>query len=207
MNSCIICPFCDHGRKAFKGNISLARVTNSFIGNTGELAMTSSSRWGQTSESKSSMFGVPRSVLFILFTLGDKQTGLQILTHVEGRIRDKAYRKEKGAACLQSSFKGTRFQQNWLINTRTQVSGGTPPKRNLFIKLCTYLLILTYLNLSHLQNTLHLMQHNHQNFSHCLKQFLNLLILMAFSASAIFCFNYSTSAKHFPLRIFSSRET
>ena len=36
-----------------------------------------------------------------------------------------------------------------------------------------------------------------------LKQFLNLLILMAFSASAIFSFTFPTSAKHLPLRTFS----
>ena len=34
------------------------------------------------------------------------------------------------------------------------------------------------------------------------KQFLNSLILMPFSASVIFCFTSSTSAKHFPLRTF-----
>ena len=107
----------------------------------------------------------------------------------------KAVSKEPDFSRIDSSIQEHKYQE------------GPAPKRNLFIKLCTYLLIPTYLNLSHLQNTLHLMQHNHQNFSHCLKQFLNLLILMAFSASAIFCFNYSTSAKHFPLRIFSSRET
>ena len=40
-------------------------------------------------------------------------------------------------------------------------------------------------------------------------QFLSPLILIPFSASAIFCFTSSTSAKHFPLRtfFFSSRET
>ena len=39
-------------------------------------------------------------------------------------------------------------------------------------------------------------------FSRCSKQFWNLLILMAFSASVIFCFSSSTSAKCFPLRTF-----
>ena len=39
-------------------------------------------------------------------------------------------------------------------------------------------------------------------FFHCLKQFLNLSILMPFSASASFCFTSSTPAKCFPLRIF-----
>ena len=37
---------------------------------------------------------------------------------------------------------------------------------------------------------------------HCSEQFLNSLSLMPFSASAIFCFTSSTSAKHFPLRTF-----
>ena len=39
-------------------------------------------------------------------------------------------------------------------------------------------------------------------FFHCSQQFLNSSILMSFSASAIFCFTSSTSAKHFPLRTF-----
>ena len=39
-------------------------------------------------------------------------------------------------------------------------------------------------------------------FFHCSKQFLNLLILMPFSTSAIFCFTSPTSAKHFPLKTF-----
>ena len=38
--------------------------------------------------------------------------------------------------------------------------------------------------------------------SHCSREFLNTLILMPFSASAIFCFTSSTSARLFPLRIF-----
>ena len=39
-------------------------------------------------------------------------------------------------------------------------------------------------------------------FFHCTKQVLNLLILMAFSASAIFGFTSSTSVKYFLLRTF-----
>ena len=39
-------------------------------------------------------------------------------------------------------------------------------------------------------------------FFHCSKQFLNLSILMSFSASAVFCFASSTSAKHSPLMTF-----
>ena len=46
-----------------------------------------------------------------------------------------------------------------------------------------------------------------ETFFHCLKQFLNSPIWMPFSASAVFCFTSSTSAKHFPLRTFSIRET
>ena len=42
-------------------------------------------------------------------------------------------------------------------------------------------------NFSHLQSTLHLMQNTYWDvFFHCSKQFLNLLILMPFSAFAIF---------------------
>ena len=44
--------------------------------------------------------------------------------------------------------------------------------------------------------------HLSRHFFHCSKQFFNLLILVPFSASAIFCFTSFTSAKHFPLRIF-----
>ena len=40
-----------------------------------------------------------------------------------------------------------------------------------------------------------------------LKMFLNSCILMPFSASAVFCFTSSTSAKCFPLRTFSIWET
>ena len=39
-------------------------------------------------------------------------------------------------------------------------------------------------------------------FFHCSKQFVNLLIVMPLSASDIFCFTSSTSAKHFLLRTF-----
>ena len=41
-----------------------------------------------------------------------------------------------------------------------------------------------------------------ETFFHGSKQFLNLLILMPFSASAIFCFTSFTLAKRFPLRTF-----
>ena len=58
-----------------------------------------------------------------------------------------------------------------------------PPKtQNLFIKICIYSYML---NFSHLQSTLHLMQYTYGDFFlHCSKQFLNLSILMPFSATA-----------------------
>ena len=46
-----------------------------------------------------------------------------------------------------------------------------------------------------------------RHFFHCSKQFLNLLILMCFSAFDVFCFTSSTSTKRFPLRTFFIRET
>ena len=47
-------------------------------------------------------------------------------------------------------------------------------------------------------DSIHLLRH----FFHCSKQFLNSLILMPFSASAIFGFASSTLARHFPLCTF-----
>ena len=42
-----------------------------------------------------------------------------------------------------------------------------------------------------------------ETFFHCLKQFLNLSVLMPYSASAVFfCFGSSTLAQFFPLRTF-----
>ena len=49
--------------------------------------------------------------------------------------------------------------------------------------------------------------HPSRCFFHCSKQFLNSVILMPFSTSAIFCFASSTSAKHFPLRTLFIQET
>ena len=46
-----------------------------------------------------------------------------------------------------------------------------------------------------------------ETFFHCSNHFLNLSILMPFSASAVFCFTSSTSARHFLLRTFLIRET
>ena len=81
------------------------------------------------------------------------------------------------------------------------------PKWNLFIKNCVF--ILTYLNFSYLQSTIHLMQNTYPIvfFIHSSKQFLNSLILMPFSASVTFGFTSSTSVKHsLPGLFFTSKE-
>ena len=76
-----------------------------------------------------------------------------------------------------------------------------PPKMEFLIKNCVF--ILTHLNFSHPQSPLHLMQYTYQDsFFHCSRQFLNLSILMPFSASDIFCFTSPTLAKHYPWRTF-----
>ena len=77
---------------------------------------------------------------------------------------------------------------------------GDPPKLNLFIKMCV--LILTCLNFSHLQIVVIWCNTAIETFFHWSKQFLNLSVLMPFSASAVFCFTSSTSTKCFLLRTF-----
>ena len=78
---------------------------------------------------------------------------------------------------------------------------GRPPKTwHLFIKYCVF--ILTCLNFSHLQGTLHLIQYTYQDVFFSTTQFVNSSILMPFSASAVFCFTSSTLAKCFPLNPF-----
>ena len=73
----------------------------------------------------------------------------------------------------------------------SDIEGGSPKPQNLFIKSCVF--ILTCLNFSHLQSTLHLMQYTYLDvFSHCSKQFLNSMILMPFSAPAVFRFTSCT---------------
>ena len=62
---------------------------------------------------------------------------------------------------------------------------------------------LTYLNFSNLQSTIHLMPYTYQDsFSPLLKLVFYSSYFMLFSASAVFCFTSSTSAKCFPLRTF-----
>ena len=76
---------------------------------------------------------------------------------------------------------------------------GDPPKWNLFTKNCIF--ILTCLNFSHLQSTLHLMQYIYQYIfstaqnSFWTRQFWCFLVLLPF-----LCFTSSTLGKHFPLR-------
>ena len=66
---------------------------------------------------------------------------------------------------------------HWACPKHMQLWGGTQKKQ----------FILTCFNFSHLQSTLHLMQYTYWDvYFHCSKQFLNLSILMPFSASAIF---------------------
>ena len=82
---------------------------------------------------------------------------------------------------------------------------GTPQNQNLFIKNCVF--IFTCLKFSHLQSTLHLIQY-WDIFSNYSKQFLNLLILMPFNASAVFCFTSWSTSANIPLwGLFSSEET
>ena len=79
---------------------------------------------------------------------------------------------------------------------------GTQNPQNLFTKNCVF--ILTCLNFSHLQSTLHLMQSTYWNIFPLLKIVLNSLILMPFFPGIFLfvCFTSSTLAKRFPLRTF-----
>ena len=83
----------------------------------------------------------------------------------------------------------------------SRMRGNAPPKWNLCMKSCVF--ILTSLNSVTFEGlSIWCDPPVETFFSHCTKQFLNLLILMPFSASAIFCFTSSTRTKHFPLRTF-----
>ena len=83
---------------------------------------------------------------------------------------------------------------------RIRIYKERPKKQNLFIKNCLF--ILTCLNFSHLQSTLHLIQCTCRDIFHCSKHLLNSSILMPLSTSVIFRFASSTLAKFFPLRNF-----
>ena len=76
-----------------------------------------------------------------------------------------------------------------------------PPKNNLFIKNCVF--ILTCWNFSHLQSTLHLMQYTYQDiFSTAQNSFRTLHFWCLLVLLQFFCFTSSTLAKCFPLRTF-----
>ena len=78
-----------------------------------------------------------------------------------------------------------------------------PAKQNLFIKNCVF--ILTHLISVAFQVFSIWCNTPVETFFHCSKQCLNSSISMPFSASAVFCFTSSTSAKCFPLRKFFIR--
>ena len=68
-----------------------------------------------------------------------------------------------------------------------------PEKMEFIYENCVF--ILTCLNFSHLQSSLHLIQYTYRDVFSTAQKFLNSSILMPFSASAIFCFTSSTLAK------------
>ena len=93
----------------------------------------------------------------------------------------------------------TRHKINKLLSFLFLPGRPQTPPEFIYKKLCFY----SCLNFSHLQSTLYLMQYTCWHFSSdCSKQSLNSLILMSFSASAIFCFPFFTSGKPLPLRTF-----
>ena len=77
--------------------------------------------------------------------------------------------------------------------------GGPKKSQNLLIKMCTYSYMFKLPSPSKCPpcDAMHLSRY----FFHCSKLW-NLSILMPFSASTVFCFTSSTSAKCFPLRLF-----
>ena len=77
---------------------------------------------------------------------------------------------------------------------------GGPQNTGIYKKLCIYSYMFKLQSPSKYSpfDAMHLLRH----FCHCSQQLLNLLILMLFSASAIFCFTSSTLTKCFHLRTF-----
>ena len=81
------------------------------------------------------------------------------------------------------------------------IQGGDPKSlKFIYKKLCIQSYMFKFQSSSKysLFKSIHLSRH----FFHCAKQFLNSLILMPSSTSAVFYFTSSTLAKHFPLRTF-----
>ena len=89
----------------------------------------------------------------------------------------------------------------WCCQPAPFTTRGDPKAPEFICKNCVF--ILTCLNFSHLQSTLHLMQYTYRNiFSSAQNCFWThwfwcFLVLLLF-----FCFTSFTSAKHFPLRTF-----
>ena len=83
--------------------------------------------------------------------------------------------------------------------------GGPPKTEFIYKKLCIYSYTFKLQSPSKYSpfDTIYLWRH----FFYFSKQFLNSSMLMPFSASAIFCFTFSTSATHFSLRTFFIRQT
>ena len=91
--------------------------------------------------------------------------------------------------------------------SNVQIRGGGWQKWNFFVR--TFVFTLTCLDFSHLHSILHLRPYIHQSIIfYGSKQFLNVLILIPVSASAMFCFTSSTLVKHFLLKtVLKSGET
>ena len=87
-----------------------------------------------------------------------------------------------------------------ILSPTLHTRGGTQKPWNLFINHCVF--ILTRLNFSPLQSTLHVMQCTYWDFFPLLRTGLNPSISIPSSTSAIFCFTSFTSAKRFSLRTF-----
>ena len=87
-----------------------------------------------------------------------------------------------------------------LLSNLRIYEGGPQKPRIYLLKNCVF--ILTRLNFSHLQSSLHLMQYTYRDVFLLLKTAFELIDLMPFSVSIIYCFPSSTSAKRFPLRTF-----
>ena len=81
-----------------------------------------------------------------------------------------------------------------------------PPKLNLFINLCIYSYMLKLLHSPSKNSPFDAIQLL-RCFFHCSEQFFSSLLLITFSASTIFCFTSSISAKHFSWSTFFIGET
>ena len=101
---------------------------------------------------------------------------------------------------LSEPYRSGGFHRGFI----TYKGGYTKKPELIYKKLCIYSYMFKLQSPSKYSpfDAIHLLRF----FFHCSKQFLNSSILMPFSASAIFCFTYSTLTKHFPLRPFFNLE-